>query len=76
MHRCGMQDIQTVDEAFKQFALMCLGRAQDCGDPAVRAWWTSAAQGWYQRASEAKGLGPQAAKYQTARALGLAKAAD
>jgi hypothetical protein len=48
-----MQDIRTVAEAYRQFALMCLGRAQDAGDPAVRAWWTSAAQSWQQLSGQA-----------------------
>ena len=40
----------TVAEAYKRFVVICLERAQDAGDPAVRAWWTDAAQSWHDRA--------------------------
>jgi hypothetical protein len=45
-----MSDSHTVAEAYKRFVVICLERAQDAGDPAVRAWWTNAAQSWHDRA--------------------------
>ena len=41
----------TVAEAYKQFALICLGHMADAGDPALRVWWTSAAREWQDSAS-------------------------
>lgn len=43
-----------VAEAYKQFALICLGHLADADDPAARAWWTSAAQGWQDPAEQAE----------------------
>lgn len=44
----------TVAEAYKHFALICLGHLEDADDPAVRAWWTSAARGWQDQAEQDK----------------------
>ena len=43
-----------VAEAYKQFALICLGHLADADGPAARAWWTSAAQGWQDPAEQAE----------------------
>ena len=45
-----MSGSYTIAEVYKRFVVVCLERAQDAGDPAVRAWWTGAAQSWHDRA--------------------------
>ena len=54
-----MPSSHNVAEGYKHFVLICLERAQDAGDPAVRAWWTSAAQRWHEQAGRAATEGHQ-----------------